>query len=370
MRTLGAGYEGIAGKQMLWIALGFGVLWVTLLAGRDLVWLRRYKYTWAVLGLGLVAATLVFGTDPNGSGVRLWFRLGPLSFQPSELLKVVLVIFVAGYLYDVRDLLGMHIRVGPFRLPPLPYLLPLVAIWGLAMLLFVVQKDLGSALLFFGIFLGMLFVATGRSLYVVGGLIAFFAGAFVMYRLFDIVRLRVGIWENPWVFATGRGYQMVEALYAYATGGILGTGFGYGSPGWVPAVHTDFVFAAIGEELGLAGTLGTICFFLLLVFRGYHIALHARDYFQQMLGIGLSTVLGLQTLIILGGATGMIPLTGITLPFVSYGGSSLLTNFIIVGLLLRISALSAAPAARKLPEPAAAGPARPAMAQPGPAASP
>jgi len=348
-----SGYETVASKQMLWVTLGFGVLILTLVASRDLVWLRRYKYTWALLGLALVAATLVFGKDPNNSGVRLWFQVGPLSFQPSELLKVVLVVFLAGYLYDVRELLALNTRLGPFSLPPLPYLLPMAAVWGMAMLLFVVQKDLGSALLFFGIFLAMLFVATGKPLYVLGGLLAFFAGSFVMYQLFDIVRLRVGIWLNPWPYASGRGFQIVEALWAYATGGALGTGFGYGSPGYVPAVHTDFVFAAIGEELGLAGTLATGSLYLLLVFRGFHIALHSYDYFHQMLAVGLSTVLGLQTLIILGGATGMIPLTGITLPFVSYGGSSLLTNFNIIGLLLRISALSTAPARRPVPAPPA-----------------
>lgn len=343
MRTYpDAGYDDVASKQMLWITLGFALLLGTLIAGRDMVWLRRYKYTWALLGLGLVAATLIFGTDPNGSGVRLWFKLGPLSFQPSELLKVVLVIFLAGYLYDTRDLLMQNIRVGWLRLPPLEYLGPMGVIWGLAMLLFIVQKDLGSALLFFGIFLAMLYVATGKPAYVAGGLLAFFAGAFVMYQVFDIVRTRVGIWWNPWPYADFRGYQIVQALYAYATGGVLGTGFSYGSPARVPAIHTDFVFAAIGEELGLAGTLATVCFYLLLVFRGYHIALRSRDYFHQVLAIGLSTILGLQTLIILGGASGMIPLTGITLPFISYGGSSLLTNFIIIGLLLRISALTAA----------------------------
>ena len=352
-----AGYEGVAGKQMLWVALGFALLLATLLVSRDLVWLRRYKYTWALIGLGLVAATLVFGKDPNNSGVRLWFSFGFFSFQPSELLKVVLVIFLAGYLYDIRDLLSMTIRVGPFRLPPLPYLLPMAAVWGVAMLLFVIQKDLGSALLFFGIFLCMLYVATGKPAYVAGGLIAFAGGAYVMYQLFEIVRVRFGIWTNPWSYASGRGYQVVEALYAYATGGVLGTGFGYGSPGWVPAVHTDFVFAAVGEELGLAGTLAMICFYLLLVFRGYHIALRSRDYFHQMLAVGLSTILGLQTLIILGGATGMVPLTGITLPFVSYGGSSLLTNFMIIGLLLRISALTTAAETRRSPAPAVSIPA-------------
>jgi cell division protein FtsW (lipid II flippase) len=354
----GVGYEGVATKQMLWVVLGFAVLWATLVLSRDLVWLRRYKYTWAVLGIALVAATLVFGQDPNGSGVRLWFQFGFFSFQPSELLKVVLVIFLAGYLYDIRDLLSLNTRVGPLTLPPLPYLLPMAAMWGVAMVLFIVQKDLGSALLFFGIFLAMLYVATGKPLYVVGGGIAFLAGAFVMYQLFDIVKLRVGIWLNPWPYASGRGYQIVQALYAYATGQVLGTGFGYGSPAWVPAVHTDFVFAAIGEELGLAGTLATICFYVLLVFRGFHIGLRARDHFHQMLAVGLSTILGLQTLIILGGATGMIPLTGITLPFISYGGSSLITNFIIIGLLLRISALSESEP-RKPPARAAEAPAGP-----------
>ena len=362
-----AGYDGVASKQVLWITIGFGLMIATMLVSRDLVWLRRYKYTWAAVGTGLVALTLVAGQDLNGSGIRLWFKLGPFAFQPSELLKVVLVVFLAGYLYDIRDLLALNTRIGPFSLPPLPYLLPMGAVWGLAMLLFIIQRDLGSALLFFGIFLAMLFVATGKPLYVLGGLVAFFAGAFVMYQLFDVVKLRVGIWLNPWPYASGRGFQFVEALYAYATGGILGTGFGYGSPGWVPAVHTDFVYAAIGEELGLAGTLGTLCLYLLMVFRGYHIALRARDHFHQMLAVGLSTILGLQTLIILGGATGMIPLTGITLPFISYGGSSLLTNFIIIGLLLRVSALTAQQQARKpLPAvPAAAVPRGSVFTQPG-----
>ncbi|HMA36127.1 MAG TPA: FtsW/RodA/SpoVE family cell cycle protein [Chloroflexia bacterium] len=362
-----AGYDNVASKQMLWITIGVGMLIGTLIASRDLVWLRRYKYTWAVIGIGLVAATLVFGKDLNGSGIKLWFQFGPVAFQPSELLKIVLVIFLAGYLYDIRDLLALKTRIGPFVLPPVPYLLPMVAVWSLAMLLFIIQKDLGSALLFFGIFLAMIYVATSKPLYVVAGVLAFFAGSTVMYFLFPVVQLRLGIWLNPWPYASGSGYQFVQALYAYATGGALGTGFGYGSPAWVPAIHTDFVFAAIGEELGLAGTLATVCFFLLLIYRGYHIALRARDNFHQLLAVGLSTILGLQTLIILGGATGMVPLTGITLPFVSYGGSSLLTNFIIIGLLLRISALTAAVEERKVPAPAPAAPVLPQAVPAGPA---
>lgn len=348
----GQGYDGIASKQVLWITIGFAIMAGTLLISRDLVWLRRYKYTWALLGTGLVAATLVFGQDLNGSGIRLWFKLGPFAFQPSELLKVVLVVFLAGYLYDIRDLLVLNTRIGPLRLPPLPYLLPMGAVWGIAMLLFIIQRDLGSALLFFGIFLSMLYIATGKPLYVVGGVVAFLGGATILYQFFEVVRLRVRIWLNPWPYAPQESFQFIQALYAYATGGILGTGFGYGSPAWVPAVNTDYVYAAIGEELGLAGTLGTLCLYLLLVFRGYHIALRARDHFHQLLAVGLSTILGLQTLIILGGATGMIPLTGITLPFISYGGSSLLTNFIIIGLLLRISALTNANEARRAAIPA------------------
>jgi cell division protein FtsW (lipid II flippase) len=214
----------------------------------------------------------------------------------------------------------------------------MVAVWLLSLGLVVVQRDLGAALLFFGIFLALLYVATERASYVLAGLVAFAAGSVVAYRLFEHVRDRVSIWIDPWAQAQERGYQLVQALMALGAGGVFGTGLGYGLPDYIPAVHTDFVIAAIGEELGLLGSLAVVALYLLLVYRGFRITLRAPDTYLQLLAVGLSTVLGLQALVILGGTTRLIPLTGVTLPFVSYGGSSLLVNFAIVGLLLRISA--------------------------------
>jgi cell division protein FtsW (lipid II flippase) len=336
-------FEGIAKKQVVWLALGVAALWVTVTFVRDLNLLRKYKYTFAFLGIALVAATLVFGSDAgSGSGVKLWFNFGFFQFQPSELLKVLLVVFLAGYLDDKRELLTSPYKMGPFSLPPLPYLAPLLLLWAFALVLFVVQKDLGSALLFFGIFLAMLYVASGRAFYVVGGLLLFFAAAYtlnsVLASQFTHIQRRIGIWLDPWPVGNDAGYQIVQALFALASGGVGGSGLAFGAPYYIPAVQTDMVIAAIGEELGLAGTLGVIALFMLLIYRGYHIALRAKTGYEQLLAVGLTTILGLQTLIIIGGAIKMIPLTGITLPFISYGGSSLITNFVIIGLLLRISA--------------------------------
>jgi cell division protein FtsW (lipid II flippase) len=336
-------FEGIARKQVIWIVLGVLALVATVWIIRDLNLLRRYKYTFALAGIGLVAATLVFGTDAgSGTGVNLWFDFGFFQFQPSELLKVILVIFLAGYLDDKRDLLVSSYRLGRLKLPPLPYLAPLLLLWVLALVLFVVQRDLGSALLFFGIFLAMLYVASGKALYVVTGLGLFFGAAYVLNTFFASqfthIQRRVSSWLNPWPFGQDAGFQVIQSLYALASGGLFGRGIGFGSPSYIPAVHTDMVIAAIGEELGLMGTLATLAIYMLLVYRGYHIAVHARTGYEQLLAVGLTTVIGLQTIIIIGGAIKLIPLTGITLPFISYGGSSLITNFIIIGLLLRISA--------------------------------
>ncbi|HEY7067602.1 MAG TPA: FtsW/RodA/SpoVE family cell cycle protein [Chloroflexota bacterium] len=326
-------------RQAVWIAIGavalIGVL--TLLPSVD--WLATYKYTWAAAGCLLVLATFVLGVDLNGSGMRLWIGAGGVYFQPSELYKVILVVFLAAYLAEKRELIVLAgWRVGPLRLPPVPYLTPMVAVWLLSLGLVVVQRDLGAALLFFGIFLALLYVATERASYVLAGLVAFAAGSVVAYRLFEHVRDRVSIWIDPWAQAQERGYQLVQALMALGAGGVFGTGLGYGLPDYIPAVHTDFVIAAIGEELGLLGSLAVVALYLLLVYRGFRITLRAPDTYLQLLAVGLSTVLGLQALVILGGTTRLIPLTGVTLPFVSYGGSSLLVNFAIVGLLLRISA--------------------------------
>lgn len=349
--SLSEAFRGIANKQVLWIGAGMVVMWGTVTFLRDLNFLRRYKYTFAILGIALVAVTLVFGNDAgSGTGVRLWLDLGFFQFQPSELLKVLLVIFLAGYLDDKRELLVSSYRVGPISLPPLPYLAPLLLLWALALVLFVVQRDLGSAMLFFGIFLAMLYVASGKAFYVLGGLGLFFAAAFLLNAFFSSqfthIQERVAIWLNPWPVGNDEGYQIVQSLFALASGGVLGKGIGVGSPGYIPAVHTDMIISAIGEELGLAGTLGVIALFVFLAYRGYHIALTSRSGYEQLLAVGLTTVLGIQAIIILGGAIKMIPLTGITLPFISYGGSSIITNFLIVGLLLRISAPRVPPTMR------------------------
>ena len=327
------------GRQAVWIAVGAvalaGVL--TLLPSVD--WLARYKYTWAAAGSLLVLATFVLGVDLNESGMRLWIGAGGVYFQPSELYKVILVIFLAAYLAERRELIALTgWRVGPLRLPPVPYLLPMLVVWLLSLGLVVVQRDLGAALLFFGVFLALLYVATARLDYVAAGLGAFALGAALAYQLFGHVRDRVAVWLDPFADAQGRGYQIVQALYALASGGVLGAGLGYGYPEYIPAVHTDFAIAAIGEELGLLGSLAVVGLYLLLVYRGFRVALRAPDAYLQLLAVGLTTVLGLQALVILGGTTRLIPLTGVTLPFISYGGSSLLVNFAIIGLLLRISA--------------------------------
>jgi len=293
-----------------------------------------------MLGLALILATFVFGVDPNNSGVRVWFNLGFFYFQPSELLKIILVIFMASYLNEYREVVQSNYRIGPFTLPPLPYLAPLVGMWAIAMLTIVFQRDLGAALLLFGVFLTMLYVATGRGLYVVVGVAAFAGGAYLLYRLLPIVGLRVSVWLDPWASAQGSGYQIVQAIYALASGGIFGAGLGRGVPEYVPAVHTDFIFVAIGEELGLAGTLAVLIAYMLLIFRGYHLALAIPGRFrgfEQLLVVGLTSIIAVQAFIILGGNLRLIPLTGITLPFISYGGSSIVVNFLIIGLLLRIS---------------------------------
>jgi cell division protein FtsW (lipid II flippase) len=345
-------YEGIAAKQSLWVTLGVSIMALIIFVPWDRLfirWLRlslidvldHYRYLWLGLGLLLILATFVFGVDPNNSGVRVWFNFGLFLFQPSELLKIILVIFMASYLNEHREVVAGGYRLGPLTLPPLPYLIPLAGMWGIAMFTIVFQRDLGAALLLFGVFLAMLYTATGRLWYVVAGMAAFGVGAYVLYQFLPIVSLRVAVWLDPWATAQGTGYQIVQAMYSLAAGNLFGAGLGLGVPTIVPAIHTDFIFTAIGEEMGLAGTLAVLVAYVLLIFRGFHLALNLPGRFrgfEQLLTIGLTTIIAVQTIIIIGGNVRLIPLTGITLPFVSYGGSSVLINFLIIGLLMRISA--------------------------------
>lgn len=341
LAELGSAYAGLAQKQLLYLGAGAAILWcIVVFAGPLNVMnlLREYKYTWLLVTLALQIATFFVGTEVYGA--RLWIQVGPVQIQPSEIVKVTLVVFLASYLDENRDLIGSGWRVGRVSLPPIPYLLPMALMWAASLLTLVALNDLGSALLFFSIFLIMLYIASGRLIYVTLGLASFGIACYLAWLTFSRIEIRVQNWLNPWgTDPYGTGYQQIQSDYALASGKLFGSGFGQGRPSLIPEVHSDFVFSAIGEELGLVGTLAVLALYLLLVMRGYMIALRARDGFVQLLATGLSSILAVQTIIIVGGVTRLIPLTGITLPFISYGGSSLLSNFGIVGLLLYLSSL-------------------------------
>lgn len=349
-------YGDIAAKQSAFVLAGVILLLIMALAPLDRIfirlqrmsfmdWLKNHRWTWIILGLALVAITLVFGAGPEGQDQRLWIPLGPINFQPSELLKVFLVIFLASYLDEHREVMSeVPFRVGGLRLPPLPYLLPMAAMWGVTMMIIIVQRDLGAALLLFGLFLAMLYVATNRAWYVVAGLVGFIGGAYLLNQFIARVSERVTLWLDPWTHPNG--FQPVQSAYAQAAAGVFGTGLGQGRPAYIPAAHTDYAFTSLTEELGLAGAIGILIIYIVLMYRGFHIALSINSRFrgfEQLLAVGLTSIIAIQTFIIVGGNLRVIPLTGVTLPFVSYGGSSVLINFLIIGLLLRISATTARP---------------------------
>jgi Bacterial cell division membrane protein len=332
---------GLAQVQLVWLVLGISITSVIGIVVRSDSWLRRYKYTWAAAGVGLLLLTFVLGSEVNGQ--RLTLQIGPFSGQPSEFLKVILVVFLAGYLSENRSLLmEQDTRFGPLRLPPFPYLAPMVVMWAIALGIVVVQRDLGAALLFFGVFLALVYVATGRVSLVVIGLVLFVLGSLLMANLFQHVRTRIDVWLDPFADPLGAGYQVMQGLHAFARGGLLGTGLGAGLPTIgghipIPEVHTDFPLAALGEELGLIGVLAILGLFLVLVERGLRIGAAAADDFRALLAVGLALVIGIQAFIIAAGNLKVLPLTGVTLPFISYGGSSIVANAIVVGLLLALS---------------------------------
>lgn len=324
--------EDLAALQAVWTALGVLAFAGTLFLVRRTRDLDRYRYTAAAVGIGLLLLPLLPGVGRNINGARIWVRLGPVSFQPGEIAKIALAIFFASYLVEKRDVLkeatwGARRRVFG----------PLLVAWGLTLVVMFFERDLGSSLLFFALFITMLWAATGRAAYLVVGGGLFAAGAAMAYALFSHVQQRVRIWLDPWPYAENQAYQIVQAMFAFGTGGPAGTGLSLGSPNRIPAAATDFIFAAIGEELGLLGSAAIIGCYLLMVGAGLRIAIRADRPFEQLLATGLTAILGLQTFIILGGVTRLVPLTGITLPFVSYGGSSLIANYVLLALLLRIS---------------------------------
>jgi cell division protein FtsW (lipid II flippase) len=328
----------LARYQSLWTAVGVAAFVIVLRLVERIRDLERYRYTFALVGIASLLLSAVPGIGREINGARLWVQIGPLNFQPGEAAKVTLVIFLAAYLVEKRELLSTPTwRVGPMMLPDPKHFAPLLLAWGSSILVMVREKDLGSSLLFFAVFLAMLYMATARASYVGIGAGLFAGGATIAYQIFGHVQDRVTTWINPWPLAQDQGFQLVQALFAFGSGGLAGTGLGLGSPGSIPNASTDFVFAAIGEELGLVGTTAVLVVYLLFVGVGFRVALRAEQPFLKLLAAGLTTMLGVQTFIILGGVTRLIPLTGITMPFVSYGGSSLLANFVILALLLRIS---------------------------------
>jgi peptidoglycan glycosyltransferase len=328
----------LASIQSGWTAVGVAAFVLTLLVVRNVRTLERYTYTFAFVAMGLLLVPLVPHVGLSINGARIWAHFGPLHFQPGEPAKVLWVAFFAGYLTQKRELLSAGSRsVGRLRLPAARHLGPLVAIWSISILVLVFEKDLGSSLLFFAVFAAMLYMATERSAYLLGSLLMFSAGATAAYHMFGHVRERVQAWINPWPIAHDKGYQIIQSWYAFAAGGVYGKGIGLGIPARIPYASTDFVFAAIGEELGLIGTIALVVCYLLIVGSGFRIAVESTRPFSKLFAAGLTTILGLQTFIIIGGVTRMIPLTGITLPFVSYGGSSLVANFVILALLMRMS---------------------------------
>ena len=323
--------------QLRWLLIGMAVFLIMLRLGRQIVGLTAYQY---ILGLACLVP-LVFGTEIGGS--RNWLVLGPVQVQPSEFSKILLVLFLSAYLSDHQDVLTKTRRwLGFFRLPPLRFIAPLLCIWGMAILMFVVARDLGSALLFFGIAIFMTYMATGSRSYVVIALAVFGLAAAASYAMFGHVRVRFDIWWNPWADPNGMAYQVVQSLFAFGSGGVWGTGFAHGHPGLIPEVHTDFIFAAVAEELGLIGALTLVVAYGVFFIVGIRTALACTSVERILLAAGASVVFLLQAFIIMAGVTKFLPLTGITLPFVSYGGSSMVSGFILLGLLAVLSRKEAA----------------------------
>jgi cell division protein FtsW (lipid II flippase) len=328
----------LARGQALWMAVGVGAFVATLVFVRRTRVLERYRYTFLAAGIGCLLLPLLPGVGSEINGARLWVHFGPINFQPGEAAKVLVVVFFAAYLVDKRALLAAGSRrLGRLRIPDPKHLGPLLLAWGVSILVMVREKDLGSSLLFFAVFAAMLYIATSRAAYLLVALVMFSAGATAAYQMFDHVQTRVTAWLNPWSDPDGKGYQIIQSIFAFGTGGFDGTGLGRGSPDKIPNASTDFIFSAIGEELGLLGTVGVCMLFLVLVGSGFRIAVNAERPFAKLFAAGLATILGVQAFVIIGGVTRVIPLTGITLPFVSYGGSSLVANFVIIALLLRVS---------------------------------
>lgn len=325
-----------ADKQVIWLFVGIALMIATVVFVPSIEKLGRYKYTCLLFAVILLCLPMLPVIGSTHYGSRIWISIAGFSFQPGEIAKILIVLFLAAYLADNREMLStMHRNRIGLRYPDFRSILPLVVMWLMALLIVIFEKDLGSALLFFGIFLVLVYVCTGRVSYVILGVVLVAIGAVGLYMLFDHVQTRVTIWRDPFADAQGDGYQLVQSLYSLADGGLFGVGIGRGMADNIPVVASDFIFSAIAEEMGLLGASGVIILYILFAVRGFLTAARAKTDMAAFTAVGLTTSISLQAFIIIGGVTDFIPLTGITLPFMSQGGSSMLSSFIIVGLLLR-----------------------------------
>ena len=337
-----SGWNSAGIRQIVWTGMAIVIAIVVLVVVRNHRVLQRYRYIAMFTGIALLLLPMLPGIGRTINGARVWIGIGPFSFQPGELGKVALAIFFAGYLVTARDSLSMVGRkILWMRLPRARDLGPILVVFAASMIVLIFQRDLGTSLLYFGLFLVMLYVATGRASWIILGLAMFAVGALVAYKALPYVAGRVHTWINAFsnvnYNATGGSYQVVQGIFGLAHGGMLGTGLGLGAPQKTPLANSDFIFSSIGEELGLVGVFALLSLYLLFVSRGLRIGFAGQDDFGRLLGVGLAFVVGLQTFIVIGGVTRVIPLTGLTTPFLAAGGSSLVANWIIAVLLLRLS---------------------------------
>lgn len=330
--------ESLPGQQATWTAVGIVAFTATLIVVPRIKVLDKYRYIAAITGIVLLVLPLVPYIGREVNSARIWVRFGPINFQPGEFAKIALAVFLASYLAEKHEILRKgRLLFGPITIPEPKHLAPVMVAWGISLVVMVAEKDLGSSLLLFLLVVVMLWVATARITYLLTGVGLFVIGGWVASKQFGHVQDRLDIWLDPWANPDTVGFQPLQATFALANGGLTGTGPGRGEPYRIPEVETDFIFAAIGEELGLIGSVGVLIAFVVIVTSGLRIAIGTKDQFGKLLATALSALLGIQAFIIIGGIIRIVPLTGITLPFVSYGGSSLVANYVLIALLLRIS---------------------------------
>ena len=326
----------LAMRQVMWLFFGVVCMLLVLIFLKNLDRIANYKYTLMIVGFLLLLSPLLPVVGQEIYGSRIWLNIAGISFQPGEIAKILIVLFLAGYLAQNREMLSIFThRIGPFKIPDLATLVPLLVMWVISLLIVIFEKDLGSALVVFFVFITMLYVATGKKTYLIIGFILIAIGGVAAFLLFDHVQIRVDTWLDPFKDATGDGYQLVQAIFSIADGGLFGVGIGNGMSNQIPIVESDFIFAAIAEETGLLGAAGLLLLYLCFAIRGLVTAARAKSDVSSFIAVGLTASIILQAFIIVGGVTRLIPLTGLTLPFVSQGGSSLLASFIAIGFLLR-----------------------------------